>query len=64
MFRGADLLALRERRGVSRGAVSGRAGISRFTVSRLESNLRMPAIDSLAKLAESGTYSLVNQLLL
>jgi transcriptional regulator with XRE-family HTH domain len=64
MFRGADLLPLPEQRGVSRGAVSGRAGISRCTVSRLESNLRMPAIDSLVKLADSGTYSLVNQLLL
>ena len=64
MFRGADLWTSREQRGLSRGAVSGRAGISGFTVSGRDANLRVPAIDSLVKLADSGTYSLVNQLLL
>jgi predicted transcriptional regulator len=64
MFLGADLSALRERRGVSRGAVSGRAGISCFPVSRLEANLSAPPIELLVKFADSGAYSLVNQLLL
>jgi transcriptional regulator with XRE-family HTH domain len=61
MFRGADLWTSREQRGLSRGAVSGRAGTSRSTVSRLESNLREH--ETLGKLPDSGAYSLVRQLL-
>jgi transcriptional regulator with XRE-family HTH domain len=53
MFRGIDLLTLREQRGLSRGVVSGRAGISRSTLSRLESNLSVPTIETLVKLANS-----------
>jgi len=53
MFRGIELLTLREQRGLTRGAVSGRAGISRSTLSRLESNLSVPTIETLVKLANS-----------
>jgi transcriptional regulator with XRE-family HTH domain len=53
MFRGIELLALRQQRGLSRGTVSGRAGISRSTLSRLESNLSVPTIETLVKLANS-----------
>ena len=52
MFRGIDLLTL-EQRGLSQGVVSGRAGISRSTVSRLESNLSVPTIETLVKVANS-----------
>jgi transcriptional regulator with XRE-family HTH domain len=53
MFRGIDLLTLREQRGLSRGTVSGRAGVSPSTFSRLESNLSVPTIETLVKLANS-----------
>jgi transcriptional regulator with XRE-family HTH domain len=53
MFRGIELLDLRQQRGLSRGTVSGRAGISRSTLSRLESNLSVPTIETLVKLANS-----------
>lgn len=53
MFRGIHLRALREQQGLTRDAVSARAGISRSTLSRLESGLSVPTIDTLVKLANS-----------
>jgi transcriptional regulator with XRE-family HTH domain len=53
MFRGIDLLALRERRGLSQAAVCRRAGISRSALSKLESGRSVPTIETLLKLANS-----------
>jgi transcriptional regulator with XRE-family HTH domain len=53
MFRGIDLRDLREQQGLTRDAVSARAGISRSTLSRLESGLSVPTIETLLKLANS-----------
>jgi transcriptional regulator with XRE-family HTH domain len=53
MFRGIQLRALREQQGLTRDAVSARAGISRSTLSRLESGLSVPTIETLVRLANS-----------
>jgi transcriptional regulator with XRE-family HTH domain len=53
MFRGIDLLALRERRGLSQADVCRRAGLSRSTLSKLESGRSVPTIETLLKLANS-----------
>lgn len=53
MFRGIDLRDLREQQGLTRDAVSERAGISRSTLSRLELGLSVPTIETLLKLANS-----------
>ncbi len=53
MFRGIELVALREQRGLSQDAVSKRAGISRSALSKLESGRSVPTIETLLKLANS-----------
>lgn len=53
MFRGIHLRTLREQQGLTRDTVSARAGISRSTLSRLESGLSVPTIETLVKLANS-----------
>jgi transcriptional regulator with XRE-family HTH domain len=53
MFRGIDLLALRERRGLSQTAVCKRAGLSRSALSKIESGRSVPTIETLLKLANS-----------
>jgi transcriptional regulator with XRE-family HTH domain len=53
MFRGIELVALREKRGLSQDAVSKRAGISRSALSKLESGRSVPTIETLLKLANS-----------
>jgi transcriptional regulator with XRE-family HTH domain len=53
MFHGIHLRVLREKRGLTREAVSERSGISRSTLSRLESGLSVPNIETLVKLANS-----------
>ena len=53
MFRGVDLVALREERGLSQTAVSKRAGISRSALAKIESGRSVPTIETLLKLANS-----------
>jgi transcriptional regulator with XRE-family HTH domain len=53
MFRGIELVALREQRGLSQDAVSKRAGISRSALSKLESGRSVPTLETLLKLANS-----------
>ena len=53
MFRGIDLVALREERGLSQTAVSKRAGISRSALAKIESGRSVPTIETLLKLANS-----------
>jgi transcriptional regulator with XRE-family HTH domain len=58
MFRGIDLRALRQQQGLTQDAVSERAGTSRSALSRLESGMSVPAIDTLVKLANSMGFPL------
>jgi transcriptional regulator with XRE-family HTH domain len=58
MFSGDELRNLRERKRLSKGDVSGRTGLSRSTVSRLESGLSVPSIETLIRLANSMKMSL------
>jgi transcriptional regulator with XRE-family HTH domain len=53
MFRGIDLLALRERRGPSQDDVFKPAGISRSAPFKPESGKSVPTIETLLKLANS-----------
>jgi DNA-binding XRE family transcriptional regulator len=53
MFRGIDLVALPEERGLSQTAVSMRAGISRSALAKIESGRSVPTIETLLKLANS-----------
>jgi DNA-binding XRE family transcriptional regulator len=52
MFRGIDLLALRERRGLSQAAVCRRAGLSRSALSKLESGRSVPTIETAVEAGE------------
>jgi transcriptional regulator with XRE-family HTH domain len=52
-FRGINLVALREERGLSQTAVSKRAGISRSALANTESGRSIPTIETLLKLANS-----------
>jgi transcriptional regulator with XRE-family HTH domain len=62
MYRGTDLLALRERQGLTRNALSERSGISRSTLSRLEAGRSVPTIEMVVKLANSMELSLAKLL--
>ena len=53
MFRGIDVLALRELRGLSQHDVSKRAGILRSALSKPESGKNRPTIETLLNLANS-----------
>jgi transcriptional regulator with XRE-family HTH domain len=53
MFNGVELRTLREQRGLTKGAVSERTGLSRSTLARLERGLSVPSIETLLKLANS-----------
>lgn len=63
MYSGTNLRTLRENRGLSRNAVSERAGLSISTLARLESGLSVPSIDTLVKLANSMELPLAKLLL-
>lgn len=53
MFKGVELEILREERGLTKIALAKRAGLSRSTLSRLESGLHVPSIETLVRLANS-----------
>ena len=62
MYRGTDLLTLRERQGLTRNALAARSGISRSTLGRLEAGRSVPTIEMLVKLANSMELSLAKLL--
>jgi len=53
MFSGVELRALREQRGLTKGVITERTGLSRSTLVRLEKGLSVPSIETLLKLANS-----------
>jgi transcriptional regulator with XRE-family HTH domain len=53
MFSGEELRNLRQLKRLSKGDVSDRTGLSLSTLSRLESGLSVPSIETLIRLANS-----------
>jgi transcriptional regulator with XRE-family HTH domain len=53
MFTGANLRNLREGKRLTQDAISRRSGISRSTLSRLESGMSVPSIETLVRLSNS-----------
>jgi len=53
MFQGTSLRALREQQGLRRVDIAKRSGVSLSTVTRLESGLSVPNIETLVKLANA-----------
>jgi transcriptional regulator with XRE-family HTH domain len=53
MFLGPSLRSLREEKRLTQDAMAQRSGISRSTLSRLESNRSVPDIETLIRVANS-----------
>ncbi len=63
MWYGMRLQALREHSGLTRDAVSLRAGISPSTLAKIEAGLTVPSIETLIRLANSMKVRLPKLLL-